>query len=141
METKEKRVRLRQAEYVTFIYPGSFFAETSRRKVESRDPSAVTDIPEMAYGFFFESRLETETDGKIISGPMENRSGTYYLGGTVLDWRGVVKEIPKNEILLSNMAINGWDRVIKCRFGNVAPFVEGDVVLPYDFEGKEVSHE
>ena len=125
--------------FVTFYSPGIFVSESTEREVDSWD---VEKAKEMArsikerhgatpYGFKFitRGREDNELDSKIL-----NRSNMYYLGGKVrhLDFI-ILENKPDEQILISNMKINGWDRVIEnCNSYKITqPLEKDDVVLEW----------
>lgn len=123
--------------FVTFCSPGTFVSEQTTKEIESWD---ITQAQEMAktikerhaatpYVFYFttRSRNEDELDSKEIA-----RSGMYYLGGEIQTLDEVkARNDPSDRILISNMEVNRWDRIIvnKNSWEFIAPFNEDDVVL------------
>lgn len=114
--------------YVEFLYPGSFFNESSAREVETRDPSAV-QTPREAFGYkFFDRQEYVAQDGEVLVGEPRNRSGTHYFG-RLMSLADVKREVPDSDILQSNMKSNGWKKVVRTRHGNFQPFEKGDLVV------------
>jgi hypothetical protein len=110
--------------YVEFMFPGSFFSETTTRKVSSR--VTPTDIPEGAYGYRFFDRQELTEGGETLIGKNTNYSGTTYPGGVTFTVEQVENLPGDYKILASNMRNNGYDLVVRTRRGNFQPFNKDD---------------
>jgi len=67
-------------------------------------------------------------DSKVVK-----TSGTYFLGGRVLTLNEVKKEMPGEEILISNMECNGYDRIIinTNSWKSCHPFGKNDFLLDW----------
>jgi hypothetical protein len=126
-------------EYVTFYSPGTFLAETSTKDCKWGDVNEALrlskDIKERynatPYGFRFE-RWERGDDE--MNGHLTERSGMYYLGGTIKTVDEIEKECdPKNDILIQNMRSNGYNRVLvnANSWGWTQPFEDEDILLGY----------
>lgn len=114
--------------YVKFWYRGAFVDEDSCRMVNSRDIGALI-IPQSVYALeFYDIRIAHESGGVLKSEPF-NRSPKLFYGGQIMTVADVEREIPDHDILLDNMRINGWARVIKTRAGHFLPFVDGNILL------------
>lgn len=126
-------------DFVVFYSPGSFVSETTEKEIDSWD---VEKAKEMArsikerhgatpYGFRFitRSRNDDELDSKVTQ-----KSNMYYLGGKIrhLDFI-LLENNPDERILISNMKMNGWDRVIEnCNSYKITqPLEKDDVVLDW----------
>jgi hypothetical protein len=88
------------------------------------------------FGFRFitRGRDKNALDSKVIK-----ESKMYYLGGIIKTLKEIKSEgNPDNDILISNMRCNGYDRIIENTnsYRWTAPLREGDVVLQYDKEKK-----
>lgn len=120
--------------YVTYYYPGSFFPETSRKQVPDWDSEraylASSSDPRKPYAFKFVTlgRTAEELNSREIA-----RSPTYFLGGSLMSLEEVLAS-PGSDLktLAENMQANGWDRVIRARYGNYQPFGPEDTLLPLD---------
>ncbi len=125
--------------FVTFYSPGSFVSEFTEKEIDSWD---VEKAKEMArsikerhgatpYGFRFSTRerRDYELDGKTVA-----YSGMYFLGGRIrhLDFI-ILENKPDEQILISNMKINGWDRVVENTnsYMITQPLEKDDVVLDW----------
>lgn len=112
--------------YVEFLLPGSFFPEAITREVADRSPPQ--DIPRNTFGYSFFSRTVMQQDGETLIGPVRERSPTTYFGEVMAVEQ--VEALPgDHEILLSNMRINGWSRVVRTTLGNFRPLEKGDSVI------------
>lgn len=114
--------------YVEFFYPGVFISETSTKEISNRD--AKINLPKGAYGYRIFSREEVVLDGETLYGERKNYSGiTYY--GKILTLDDVKELEPKDhyEILISNMEINKYDKVVRTICGNFQPLDKNDVVV------------
>ncbi len=118
--------------FVEYFYPGILVNESSSQEVEARDAQkCAREIPKGAFMFrfydvFYMEDAETE---EVLNRKRLNESKAYYVDGVALDKEGVKKEIPNNEILLSNMRANGWDKVIKTRTGNIQPLNDDCIII------------
>lgn len=121
---------------VEFIFPGSFFSESSVR--EHNDRNVHPTLPPHAFGYrFFDRDVYecTREDGKKFQerGPMKNVSPWFYFGEvkTLADVERMAQQTPKRwDILLSNMRINEYKRVVQTKYGQSIPLSDADVVLP-----------
>ena len=118
--------------YVEFLYPGSFFSESSTSKVTSRDTSKLK-VPKNAFGFKFFDILSVvvEADGKQIELTSErlNLSPMHYYGGKLYTVAELKRDFPNNSTLISNVEGNGYAKAIKCRTGNWQTFDETDIFV------------
>lgn len=125
--------------FVTFYSPGSFVSESTCKEIDSWD---VEKAQEMArsikerhgatpYGFRFSTRerKNDELDSKTVA-----KSGMYFLGGTIrhLDFI-ILENKPDEQILISNMKNNGWDRIVENTnsWRTIQPLEKDDVVLDW----------
>lgn len=111
--------------YVEFYYPGIIVADTSVCSIESRDQKI--DMPKGAYGYRFFDREEIETsEGETLRGDRKSISALHVFGKKLnLE---EAKQLPRSEILVSNMRANGWKYVVKTDLGNIIEFREEDVL-------------
>ena len=113
--------------YVVFMLPGSFVSEQEVRKVDDR--CFPQDIPRAAFAFYFYDVFESiGPRGEVVKGQPQNVSAKTYFGEAFALER-VKSEVPHAEILISNMKVNGWDRVVWTRLGNWQPLEPDDVVI------------
>lgn len=123
--------------FVAFYSPGTFFAETSEKAIDSWDVEKAKKMSApikerygaTPYGFRFLTRGRTakELDSKEIA-----HSPMYYLGGKVETMAQVkARATDKDRILISNMENNGYDRIVTSTGGYkwTQPIHEDDVVL------------
>lgn len=116
--------------YVTYLLPGSFFTEDCTEEVANRDvTNAQKKAPEGAFAFYFSERSRIVEGGETLWGEYKRQSGTYFLGGKLMDAVDVQRNVSDPRTLLANMKGNGWKRVIKCRTGNFQPFDDRKDVL------------
>ncbi len=118
---------------VEYVYPGIIVSESSSKQMSQRDPrEAVIMAPESSYAFrFYEvtKALDLGADFKVTP-VARNHSAWHYIDGQIFTVADVeARQDPSDEILISNMKCNGYDRVVKCRTGNWVPMSEGDVVV------------
>lgn len=111
--------------YVTAYLPGIMVSEEITKEVKNWHD--ITDAKDWAsknnaYAFRFTTRYRGDND---LDSREIDKSGLYYLGGTVKN----IAQVDKNTVLYENMKCNGWDHVIHTRLGNACPFLEGDQVL------------
>lgn len=129
-----------QRHFVEFYSPGTFVAEVSSRPIRSWSVKEAVEMAESIserynatpYGFRFTTRSRGPQD---LDSKQTAQSCMHYLGGKVETLAEIeARNDPKDEILLSNMRGNGWDRVIvnENSWKVTLPLKDGDVVL--DFE-------
>lgn len=125
--------------FVTFYSPGTFVSEMSSKEIDSWDVKVAMEMARnikerhsaTPYGFRFSTRErgKNDLDSKEVA-----VSNMYYLGGRVrhLDFI-IVENKPDEQILISNMKMNGWNRVIENTnsWKITQPLEEGDVVLEW----------
>ena len=125
--------------FVIFYSPGTFVSETTEREIDSWDVEQAMSMARTVrerhgatpYGFRFttRSRADDELDSKVTE-----RSNMYFLGGKIrhLDFI-ILENKPDEQILISNMRNNGWDRVIEnCNSYKITqPLEKDDVVLEW----------
>ncbi len=119
--------------YAQFYFPGMIVADTSNKKVESRDPYKVV-IPKGAYCFRLFSRDVVIDGKKRYEGENYDYTGMFYRSdAVVMSLKEVKAHKPEERILISNMEGNGWNRIIFSKFGDrlgwPQPFEDGDTVL------------
>lgn len=123
--------------YVTFFSPGTFVAETSQMKIDEWNIEKAVDMARgvterynaKPYGFQFSTRARKpgELDAKTI-----DTSKMFYIGGRIETLEEIKnRRDPKDDILISNMQTNHWDRVVvnENSWRIVQPLAPGDVVL------------
>lgn len=119
--------------YVTILYPGLLFPEERTRPVAARDPDQVLkSLESSAFAFSFFDREEVNAGDEVLRGDPKNRSGLYYLGKEY-SAEEVIAEYQGREayrVLVSNVQVNEYSRMVHCRTGNWRPLLEGDVVIP-----------
>jgi hypothetical protein len=130
--------------YVTFYSPGTLFAETTTREIDSWDVEKAKEmVPNIKerygatpYGFSFTTRERTESD---FDSKETAKSKMFYLGGRIRTLEEVEADNkPDEEILRANMRGNDWDRVIENTnsYKTVQVLYDGDVVLEWDQKGE-----
>ena len=104
--------------FVTFYSPGTFVAEESTKPIDAWDVETARimalGIKERygakPCGFQFSTRARSDSD---LDSKVTAKSPMYYLGGTVETLAEVeARATDKDQILLSNMRGNGYERVI-----------------------------
>lgn len=67
---------------ITYLYPGSFFSETSSERVESTDIPKT--VPADCYGFYFtETEVAVSLEGKEFIGNSKSVGKTYVIGEAI----------------------------------------------------------
>lgn len=128
-----------QQHFVHFFSPGIFVSEETEKPIEAWMPNLARgmacEITERynarPYGFQFSTRERGETD---LDSRETKRSGTFFLGGTVLTLEQVQeRNDPKDEILISNMKSNKYNHIIENMnsWKITLPFREQDTLLEY----------
>jgi hypothetical protein len=122
--------------FVTFSSPGTFMSENSTKCIATWDVneairmarSVVERHGATPFGFQF------STKSSDSSAFVEARSPFYWLGGTVETLEQVeARTSDVNDILLSNMRCNGWDRIITTTnsYKWTQPLGKDDIVLSF----------
>lgn len=104
--------------FVTFFSPGTFMAEETTESIDEWDVNKAIEMSRnikerynaFPYGFQFttRSRDDDELDSKVVA-----KSPFYWLGGEVLTLEQVKSHRnPDDEILISNMENNGYNKII-----------------------------
>ncbi len=128
-----------QKHFVTFYSPGTFVHEQTTKPIETWNVEQAVEMSKQIterynakpFGFRFSTRArkDNELDSKTVK-----ESPMYYLGGDVLTLEDVKKRNdPKDEILISNMECNDWNRIIENRnsWKITQPLCADDVVLDF----------
>jgi hypothetical protein len=131
---------VKEKHYVTFVSPGTLFAETFTQKIKDWNIATAVEMAKTIfarhgarpYAFYFTSR-------KMKAGEPESkeakRSPFYYLGGKVETAAEVLaRNDPDEEILRANIEGNGFKRVLvnTNSYKAVLPLNDNDVVLEFD---------
>ena len=126
--------------FVMFYSPGTFVSEMTEKEIDSWDVEKAKELAHSIkerhnatpFGFRFitRSRNDDELDSKITE-----KSNMYYLGGKIrhLDFI-ILENNPDERILISNMKMNGWDRVVENTnsWKVTQPLEKDDVVLEWN---------
>ena len=125
--------------FVIFCSPGTFVPEQSEKPIETWNVALATkmadDITERygatPYGFYFTTR---ERGPDALDSKQSKKSNMYYLGGEIQTLAQVkARNDPNDEILISNMECNKWDRIVvnTNSWKMTKPLEEDDVILAY----------
>lgn len=106
--------------WVRFWMPGAFFGES--RDVDLpiyTEPSAVK-WPDDAYAFTLHERTEiVDDDGaRYLGKPQQLGPMFFHPDSQVMTLAEVELDPRATKILLDNMRVNGWDRIVWSRWGN-----------------------
>lgn len=135
--------------YVVFYSPGTLVAETSTREIDAWDIKKACQLAMTVeerhgatpYGFHFEIRvvandIDDGFGGKLKVQPsVVEKSGMYYINGVIETLEQIkARRTKKEDVLISNMESNGWDRVVTVtnRYRWTQPFEKGDHVVDSD---------
>jgi hypothetical protein len=113
--------------YITFLFPGSFFANEKTEKVADR--TMPVTLPDGAFGYQFFDREElTGATGTLTGAPFNHSGFTYF--GRRMTLEEVKREVPDSAILQSNMhQLGKVDDVCLTVRGNFRPIHDGDTVI------------
>lgn len=131
---------------VTFMSPGTLFAEQSTCEIPSWDPVLACDMAQKIterhgakpYGFYFSTLLTAlpvdDGEGGKLSVELRQveRSGMYFLGGTVETLDEIAaRNDPREAILRRNLCRNNCPIVVvnTNSWQSVQPFTEKDVIV------------
>jgi len=123
--------------FVIFFSPGTFCSEQTSMSINSYNVDKAVEMSRgiierynaKPYGFRFVTRERKDDE---LDSRETHRSGMYYLGGKIETLAEVeARNDPKEEILLSNMKCNGYDRIIVTNnsWRWTQPFREEDTLL------------
>ena len=123
--------------FVTFYSPGTLFAETTEKPIDSWDTAVAVKMAvkiserynAKPYGFRFTTR---ERGAKDLDSKVVKTSSLYYIKGKIETLEQVeARNDPKDSILVSNMRGNKWKRVVTTQtpWRWTQPLEDGDVVL------------
>lgn len=122
--------------FVHFLSPGTFISEETIKPIDSWSVEQAIVMARgiherhnsTPYGFLFVSRSRNEGD---FDSHETARSGMYFLGGTVLTLDEVrARQDPADEILISNMEINGFSVIENTNSHKITvPFTDEDMVI------------
>src|SRR5262245_53222530 len=126
--------------FVTFYSPGTFVAENTTKPIASWDVDAAVKMARgikerhgaIPYGFRFSTRERTDDE---LDSKTTKESGLYWLGGKVETLAEVKRRATeKDRILVSNMEINKYDRIVTNdnSWRWTLPLGKDDVVLEVD---------
>jgi len=125
--------------YVEFYSPGTLFAETTMKEIDSWDVDAAIAMADeiierhgaTPFGFRFVTRERTDDE---LDAKRTASSGMHHLGGVKLTLAQVkARRNPKDRTLISNMEVNDIPAVVENRNSwlSTQPFNEGDTLLDY----------
>jgi hypothetical protein len=128
-----------QKHFVTFYSPGTMVAEQTAKPIAAWDVAAAMKMADeigerygaTPYGFRFSTRSRGPDD---LDSKESASSAFYWLGGKVETLAEVeARNDPSERILLGNMRINGWARVVTNTnsWRWTQPLHDGDTVLDY----------
>lgn len=115
--------------FIEYYFPGSVVTNKSSVSTDTRELGKI-DLPANAFGLRF-------YDAAQVDGNRSNTSKLYLLAEEILDQEGVSQKIPDNDILLSNMRINGYKYIACTRRGSCHFVDENTIVVNAD---KEIVH-
>jgi hypothetical protein len=117
--------------YADLQRPGSFFHESEFIPVKkSTTAKELFDEHPEVFRVDFRTRYEFNFFGKKFVSEYVLEKPTYVCGNVwTLEMMKKYLDPVKNEILISNVEINHWDRVVECRTGNWQPIGEDMVVI------------
>ena len=128
-----------KAHFVTFYSPGTFVAEQTTKPINSWDVQKACKMARKIverydakpYAFTFSTR---ERGAKDLDSKETKRSGRYFLGGRIMTLDEVKKEMPDQTILITNMEINKFEKIVvnDNSWRSVQPLGKNDTVLPWE---------
>src|ERR1039458_6679975 len=105
--------------YVTFVSPGTFFAESNTEEVKSWDVEEAKKKAKkilqrynaVPYAFYFTTRTRSDKD---FDSKETDKSNFYYLPHCKIETLEEIlaRNLPDEEILRDNMRINKFDKVV-----------------------------
>ena len=132
--------------YVTFVSPGTFFSETSRRPIAACDIKTACKMAKSVeerygatpYGFYFTTFVTAapvQIGGKTFKTEEKKQaeSGMHFITGTLRRYNQTTFG-PDEEILKSNVESNGYWVLVENRnsYRCVQPFDESALLIDWD---------
>jgi len=114
--------------YVQFDEPGSFFPESTTRKVSKRIPAELENIPEYTFALNFFDRSEIITKGETLKGKPKNDSIRILFGKKYTLEQLKEQGYSEKDALFRNIE-NSFPFAVYCLPGNWQPAEENDIVL------------
>jgi len=117
--------------FIEFLYPGIFVSESSAQEIDHKDPKKVV-IPKNCFGFrFYDCEIvkSKKYPNETLVGRAKNHSGWFYINSEILTLKEVEKKMPEATILISNMKINKWKKIVNTSFGQSLQLRAGDTIL------------
>jgi hypothetical protein len=122
----------------TLLYPGMFMPEESHAEIPDPSLDTVLDLFGEDHRWYaievdalYQIRFTSGDRVKWLTDEVERVAR--YLVGEVFDADGIRRlaeaEGRDYSILLANMEINKWPRMMRCRTGNFQPVQDGDTAL------------
>jgi len=124
-------------DYVKYLSAGTFTAEETIKEIDSWDVNKAVQMAKeiterhgaKPYAFYFttKGRGEFDLDSKVIKS-----SPTYYINGEVSTLEEIKsRKLFSDNILISNMECNGWNRVVTTYnpSSRPQPLNDDDIVL------------
>jgi hypothetical protein len=120
--------------FVKFLSPGTFLDEITTLGVSSWNIKEAKELAKTIverhgakpYGFkFFTTKTEDAKDHRTV------HSSTYFLGGKVLTLEEVEQTMSEEKILIENMRMNKWDKIIinDNSYKAIRPFLSDDILV------------
>ena len=109
--------------FVEFEMAGAFFAETERIDVDDFPSPRKINWPGYAFAAKFYEQTIIESNGESLRGtPKQVGKRVFRQGAVVCRSEHEASNAGGGDILISNMAINGYPAVVKTNLGNWQPF-------------------
>ena len=77
--------------YAIVFFPGFALSNQTTLEVKDRTPESVP-LSQSCFAFAFFDQTEVEFEGELLKGERKNRSGMYYIDGTILSVEDARKE-------------------------------------------------
>lgn len=105
--------------FVRFFAPGSFVANDWTVNIDTLDPAAVK-WPDNAYSFSLHERIDVLDGGETYTGAEKQIGPEYWHPDSRIETLSDIerRNDPRDRILLTNMRCNGWNEVVRSRWGN-----------------------
>ena len=123
--------------FVHFLCPGTFFAETEDRVIDSWDVEKAKNLAKKitvrynskpyAFYFYTQEKKPDDWEAKVI-----NQSHMYFINGKVYSLEEIkARNNSDDRILISNMEYNGWSHVVETYspWKNISVFDDGDCIV------------
>ena len=115
--------------YVEFDLPGAFMPETEVRRVKTRIPANLREVPKCTYAIQYFDREEVRKAKEKLTGPSKNKSSRIVFGQVVTREELPALGFDERSILYRNASNGDDNKLVKCITGNWQPWFRDWIIL------------